>query len=300
MTKQRPDRLAILFADVSGSVRLFDSMGDAKAFEMIKACINIMTREVKRHHGTLVKTIGDEIMCTFPTSDAAMQAATAMQEKIENDVTGSADADTTGLHVRIGANFGPVIHQGNDVFGDAVNVAARMASIAKGGQIVITGKTAAQLSGALRGNTQLVDQLSVKGKRKPIEVYSYVWETEDATVALASSPSGQVHRVHLSLSYRGERVSLDQDSDTFVIGRGEHADLRILDSNASRVHVHIESSRGRFLITDDSVNGTVLATPAGEVHLHKKETATLTGSGLISLGRDVEDNPEIVTYTCDA
>ena len=90
MTKQRPDRLAILFADVSGSVRLFDSMGDAKAFEMIKACINIMTREVKRHHGTLVKTIGDEIMCTFPTSDAAMQAAPAMQEKIENDVTGSA------------------------------------------------------------------------------------------------------------------------------------------------------------------------------------------------------------------
>ena len=91
-----------------------------------------------RHGGTLVTIIGDEVYCTFPTADAAMEAACGMQEAI----TGSPAVNGRRLAIHVGLHFGPVlIDAGKDPTGDAVNVANRMVTMAKAGQILMTGAT---------------------------------------------------------------------------------------------------------------------------------------------------------------
>src|ERR1017187_2869144 len=74
--------LAILFADVVGSTRLYESMGEVRARDMVAICIEVMRSATEQHHGTVIKTMGDEIMATFPTADDALNAAAQMQKHI--------------------------------------------------------------------------------------------------------------------------------------------------------------------------------------------------------------------------
>ena len=67
--------LAIVFADISGSTRLYESLGDQTARQLIAECLEVMTEQVAKYSGTVIKTIGDEIMCTFPSANQAVEAA---------------------------------------------------------------------------------------------------------------------------------------------------------------------------------------------------------------------------------
>ena len=71
--------LAILFADVVGSTRLFEELGDVRARDMIATCIDVMRTATERYNGTVIKTMGDEVMSTFPCADEALNAAAQMQ-----------------------------------------------------------------------------------------------------------------------------------------------------------------------------------------------------------------------------
>ena len=109
--------LAILFSDVVGSTRLFEVLGDIAARDKVSACIDIMKRATGQHGGTVVKTMGDEILATFSDCDAAMDAAVEMQAAI----SGHPDLEVEGQHIaiRIGCHFGPVVLETRDVFGAA-------------------------------------------------------------------------------------------------------------------------------------------------------------------------------------
>src|SRR5262245_4517594 len=72
--------LAIMFADVVGSTRLYEVMGDVKARDLVATCLDVMRDATEGHSGTVIKTIGDEVMSTFPTVDDALDAAVQMQE----------------------------------------------------------------------------------------------------------------------------------------------------------------------------------------------------------------------------
>jgi hypothetical protein len=125
-----PVNLAVLFADVSGSTRLYEKLGDARALECIGLCLNIMREVTAEHRGRVVKAIGDELMCVFPIASAAAQAAADMQSRVSMQDP----VDGQRLAIRVGLHFGPVLEQANDVFGDSVNVAARMTSLANAGR----------------------------------------------------------------------------------------------------------------------------------------------------------------------
>ena len=124
--------LAIVFADISGSTRLYETLGDAIARELVSQCLELMTVQITRFDGTVIKTIGDEIMCTFPTAERATESSMGMQEAITEDLPDINPNMPSTMTIRIGLHFGSVILEGGDVFGDAVNVAARMAGLAKG------------------------------------------------------------------------------------------------------------------------------------------------------------------------
>src|SRR3984957_9159847 len=141
--------LVILFADVVGSTRLFETMGDLRARDMVTTCVDVMRAATEQHNGTVIKTIGDEVMATFPSADDALNAAGQMQREI----AGHVDLKVEGqpVAIRVGCHFGPVVLEAKDVFGASVHTANRMTSQAKAGQIITTAATVERLSPEWRG-----------------------------------------------------------------------------------------------------------------------------------------------------
>jgi adenylate cyclase len=98
--------VAVLFADVVGSTELYEVLGDLKARETVGQCIDVMRRATESYNGRVVKTIGDEVMATFPTADGAMNAARDMQVAISKGEVvsggGAPTGDPRGLRFRPG------------------------------------------------------------------------------------------------------------------------------------------------------------------------------------------------------
>ena len=291
--------LAILFADVSGSTRLFETLGDATARVKVSECLDTLTDVTHNHSGTVIKTIGDEIMCTFPTADDAANAATEMHEEIEEDITEGVSDTVTQLSIRVGFHFGPAIMEGGDVFGDAVNVAARMAAQAKGGQIITTQFTVDLLAPMLRASTRFVDRAPIKGKKEEIDIYEIIWQEEDVTrMATGLMSEDMKPEVKLRVKYHDKDIVLDKQRSSLVMGRSNTCDLPVNEKMASRQHVRIELRREKFFIIDQSTNGTHVLIENSDEEFLRREEMPLQGKGQISLGKSFTESPtEIVTFS---
>ncbi len=289
----REAQLAVLFADVSGSTQLYDTLGDVRARSIVARCIAVMTEVTHRHGGTLVKTIGDEVMTTFADATAAAEAACEMQEGI----TGEMVVEGRPLAIRVGFHFGPTLLEEADVFGDAVNLAARMASQAKSGQILTTGATVEHLTGARRKACRQIDLTQVKGKREEIAIHEVVWQAAEATMVRA--PWATLHRAggRLVLTAGGTRLELGEGHPSLTIGRADQNDLVVHHPLVSRLHARIEYRNGRFMLTDLSVNGTYVEADGGASSYVHRDSQELTGSGTLGLGEVVSpESPTRVRY----
>jgi len=171
--------LAILFADVVGSTRLYEAMGEARARDMVAICIEVMRSATELHHGTVIKTMGDEIMATFPTADDALNAAAQMQQQITAHTELSADGQPVAI--RVGSHFGPVVLENRDVFGSTVHTANRMTSQAKSGQIITTTAIVERLSPEWRASVRQIDVATLKGQGAEVALYEVLWQKEDVT-----------------------------------------------------------------------------------------------------------------------
>lgn len=292
--------LAILFADVSGSTRLFETLGDAKARVKVADCLETLTQVTKEHNGTVIKTIGDEIMCTFPTANDAAKAACEMHEALEEDITEGGGEGTT-LSIRVGMHYGPAILEAGDVFGDAVNVAARMTAQAKGGQIITTQSTIDKLEPLLRASTRFVDRAPIKGKKEEIEIYEVIWQEEDVTrMATGLKHDKSKPEVCLRIRYNNKEVVLNKQKTGLVMGRSQSCDLSVNEKLASRQHVRIEMRRDKFFIIDQSTNGTHVLIDGTDEAFLRREEMPLHGTGRISLGKAFAEHPtEIVSFVHD-
>ncbi|MBI2969790.1 MAG: adenylate/guanylate cyclase domain-containing protein [Gammaproteobacteria bacterium] len=291
--------LAILFADVSGSTKLFETLGDATARIKVSECLDTLTDVTKEHHGKVIKTIGDEIMCTFPSADDAASAACNMHEALLEDITEGTGGEATALSIRVGVHYGPAILEGGDVFGDAVNVAARMAAQAKGGQIITTQSTVEKLAPMLRASTRFVDRAPIKGKKEDIEIYEIIWQEEDVT-RMATGLLAEEHKpqVRLKVRYNDQEIELNKERAILVMGRSQSCDLPINEKLASRQHVKIELRRDKFFIVDQSTNGTHVLIDGAEEAFLRREEMPLHGNGRISLGKGFSEGPtEVVTFS---
>lgn len=295
---QKNIKCVIMFADIAGSTRLYEDIGDVKARTAISHTIKMMSESVHAMGGRVVKTIGDEIMCAFTDVDSAVRAACDIQETVSTDFTSG-----RALSIRIGQHFGPVILEGdNDIFGDAVNVAARMAGIARAGQIIVTEDIATGLSDKLKVDTREFDHALVKGKKKPIVIHEVLWQQEDVTriVILGLTTPSPRKAVKLKLLYRDQQLELDRNSDVVTIGRGDQADFIVDDELASRIHLKIESRRGKFVIVDQSTNGTFVRAHDGREIYLRREELPLSGTGSIGMGHPVSaENAEQIYYTVE-
>jgi adenylate cyclase len=288
----------VLFADISGSTRLYEALGDARAFAAINGCLDILRRLTAAHSGRVVKTIGDEIMAVFPDVVSAVQAACEMQHV----VSAQAPIDNACVSIRIGFHFGPVLQSSGDgdVFGDTVNIAARMAEIAKAQQIITTGATVSMLPPIMRASTRTFNALSIKGRTDDIEVREVIWqESDEMTMMVGNTFTPKTTEPSLQLIHHGAKFIVDAEHPSIMIGRDEQADIVIQDRKASRMHAKIERRRDKFVFVDLSSNGSyILVKGEAEVQLRREEFV-LRESGSISLGHPYKKDPtEIIEFFC--
>ncbi len=277
--------LAVLFADVSGSTRLYEKLGDTEALRAVERCIKRMERAVEAFRGKVVKTIGDEVMAVFDSAEEAFQSAGEMQQRI----TDLPPVSGVKLAIRLGFHFGPVIEDKGDYFGDTVNTAARLAGLAKAGQALTSGDTVARLPELLQCSTRDLDQMSVKGKAEELHVFEMLWqEGEELTMkapsiragAKSASSSGAAPR--LCVRYAGEVMVLDEKRPGLSMGRDAACDLMIRDRRASRNHGKIERRGDKYVLVDISTNGTYVQLKGEAEFLLRREELVLRGSGRIS------------------
>jgi class 3 adenylate cyclase len=289
------NKVTVMFADISGSTRLYEKLGDQRANAIISEVISLMREVTEQNNGKVIKTIGDEVMCRFYRVDDAINAACAIQEHIDGRPT-EHDVD---IGVHIGLHWGPaIIKPDGDLFGDAVNVAARMTGIARSRQIITTEATALQLSPELREKSRAIDRAHVKGKADEIVIYEFLWESEDVTrLSFASGKAAKVALSPLVVQYGEQRKVVSRDNTSLSFGRGTDTDIVIPSDLASRQHARIEYRQGKYVLVDHSTNGTFVRTEDGhDIYLHREELP-LQGRGIISLGEEIRlDKPGLVHY----
>ena len=291
-----PQNLAVLFADISGSTALYDKLGNELALQLVTRTLDILTREMELRHGTLIKTIGDEIMCTFSDATVAVEAARAMQQAVEQQRPGGEHP----IYVRIGLHYGEAILEGGDVFGDTVNIAARVTSITRARQIMTTQAVVIRLPEKLRIQTRPVMRTEFHGKVEATDVFQIAWEQEDTTstrvgMSAFRKPTGA--RNELVLRYRQQVITLGELRKSVILGRSDDCELVIRDNLASRQHARIEYNFGKFLLIDHSVNGTYIRFSDNQVILLSHQQIVLHGAGTLSLGQHFSESPsELIEY----
>ena len=286
---------AVLFVDISGSTRLYETIGDEQALARVGGLLAMLFKVCADCAGRVIKTAGDGAMCKFDTADAALRASRLMQEKTAEQV----EPGAPGLGIHIGCHFGPVLENAGDLFGDTVNLAARVAGLAKSGQTITTADTVAKLSPALAERARMLDGVPVKGKRKAVMIYEFLWQDSDDLTAL-STRIVQGRAAHLALSCEGRTWRFEGPGD-LTLGRDGTCDITVGDRKASRLHARLERRRDKFVLVDNSSNGTwVQITGETEVVVLRREELMLRASGLIGLGHSPADGQGApVKFSCE-
>ena len=296
----KDSEVAILFADVVGSTQLYDKFGDTKASETVARCLDVMKDATHKFNGTVIKTIGDEVMSTFPNVDDAMSAAAQMQARISADQ--DAGEDRIPVSIRIGCHFGPVVEEQNDIFGAAVHTANRMTSQAKAKQIVMSGTTVEQMSAEWAAQTRQIDIATVRGRVGEVALFELLWQPDEATSMLPTlgweSRTQTANR--LVVSFRDTTIEVTDLKKHINMGRADDNDLVVKGNLISRIHARIEKRRGRFMLIDQSTNGTFLQSDTGEETFVRRDSTELVGEGIIGLGRVAKPGtPLAIHYVCE-
>ena len=289
--------VGILYADISGSTRLYRTLGTEEAKHQLERCVKRMERSIDSYKGALVMPAIDELVATFPTADDVVQAALDMQKRIADlpPVSG------IRLSIRIGVHFGSLEEDKEGLRGNAADVGKALLSLAGSGQIVTCEQTAGALSKPIRECLLPIADMQLATPLGDSQVY----EVKEKQGQSAYNPASTMTATASSLTpLMSERLFVRVSGTAYVIdnvvprmtfGRDKESSLVLHGSKASRHHAVIEK-RGRsgFVLVDLSTNGTYLKIDGtGEFRLQQGE-AVITGKGKIGFGHSVESPGDVV------
>jgi class 3 adenylate cyclase len=287
--------VAILLVDITGSTPLYEAIGDAAAERQIGACIEVLRSIIARRQGAFILSRGDDVLCTFDDPNLALRAAREMLSQ----------APTAQLAIHGGLHVGPVVHARGDIFGDAVNLTARLAALARPGEILISRRFVEGVPAAESPSLRLLDHMTFKGKSAPTEIYSLVPDDGAArTEAVFGHGSGHtrtrylraVPEVSVTLRY-ADRAHACKEQESLSIGRADDCDVVIGRSWVSRQHAFVTIRRGKVQLEDRSSSGTYVSMRDGYEFFMRRETVLLTGAGTISPAvRPSDASAEVVHY----
>jgi TolB-like protein/class 3 adenylate cyclase len=222
MVQERPVRVerrlsAILVADVAGDSRLMHRDEEATHAKLAAVLAESVTPAIAEHGGRIVKNTGDGFLAEFPSAVEAVRAAMQFQTRVHELTTG--DAEDRRIAFRVGVNIGDVIVEPRDIFGDGVNIAARLESIAEPGGICISSAAYDQIRGKVGVEFADLGEQNLKNIALPVRAYAVVWDDPDpARQAVCARPSA-LSPPRLSIVVLPfTNLSGDPEQDYFVDG----------------------------------------------------------------------------------
>ena len=289
--------VGIIFADISGSTRLYRTLGTEEAKHQLERCVKRVERSIDSFKGTLIMPAVDELIATFPNADALVNAALDMQNRIADlpPVSG------IRLSIRIGAHYGSVDEDKGGLTGSAVDIGRSLLNLAGAGQIVTCDQTAASLSKSLREALLPIADMHLSTPLGDCQVFEVKapagnapFSTEVTRTATATS-SAQSLSERLFVRVNGMAYVVDNAAPRMTFGRDKESSYVLHGAKASRHHAVIEK-RGRagFVLIDQSTNGTFLRIDEHkELHLSQGE-AIITGRGKLAFGHSVDTAGDVV------
>ncbi len=217
LQKEFTKETTILFTDICGYTEYTDKRGDLSGRAMLQKHNDIVFPVIENHDGKIIKTIGDAVMAIFSTPLAAVKAASDIQNALyQHNLKKMAGHK---IHVKIGVNTGDVLMDEGDVFGDAVNVAARIQSKADKDQILVSKRVYDEACGSDEVLCRFHKKVQVKGKDQPIQLYRVVWKDEDVIPEVEPKVRDGAYRaqkedrhspevLHVDVTREGNRIKL--------------------------------------------------------------------------------------------
>lgn len=283
----------VAFADLSGSTALFESMGNARATEIITQITQWIGDMAVREGGRVVKTLGDGVLLRF--DDAALAVHTAAQLQRHHHEHLATVAHRLQLQLRVGMDSGPVVDVEGDCYGEAVNIAARLCERAGPGEIWATEGTLTRAAQVPRVRYHRLGTLSIRGKAERMVLYRVDWadagpgEPTDAVTQQAQlvSQFATVEALagRIELTWPGGARSFGGMEMPVLMGRATEQQVSISDPHVSRQHARIDWRGTAFTLTDTSSFGTWLWFDGSDAPVVlRRDTCILHGRGRISLG----------------
>ncbi|MDR2014310.1 MAG: FHA domain-containing protein [Azoarcus sp.] len=281
---------AVVFADLTGSTKLFESQGNTIATQVVTRCTQMLGKHFTMSGGRVVKFLGDGLLVLFDQSEEAVEAASHTRDVLYECNMEHIDSMNTPLGLKVGIEYGAVIEQRGDCYGDAVNVAARLGDRAESNEILLGESLYTRLSESKRMLCTGIDRIAIRGKTGLFKVWRFDWRhTAETTITgpldLLNERLGMASTQRADIDVNGRRIQLLPAHGALVIGRSESCGLVIDDRRVSRRHARIEWVGGQCTLTDFSTNGTwVKFGREAELVILKRDNCVLHGQGMIGLG----------------
>lgn len=279
----------VVFADLSGSTALYESLGNERASQAVTRLTRWMATVVAQHGGRVVKQLGDGVLSVFPSAGAAILAAAHLQRNHQINIARWPEA--LRLPVCIGVASGEVVDLGGDAYGDAVNVASRLCERAQAHEIWVTDATAQEAGVVPRVRFRRLGLFDIRGKAEKQVIHQAEWRedephllTQRTDLASAMAPLSQ-ETAAIEMVWTNQVRVFGLAQTPFHVGRATEAQCFVHDPRVSRMHARIDWREGAFALTDLSSFGTWVRFGEGDTSLRlRRDACMLHGSGSLSLG----------------
>ena len=293
---------AVVFVDLSSSTTLFEAIGDKDATGFVRRITSDIATHLQQHGGKVLKFLGDGVMAIFDEAEFAVRACLQLGTVfMASDALsmGGVLAPDHGVAVRVGIDYGAVIEVDNDAYGDIVNVASRLLTLAKPGELLLTAAVYTQLAFSTREGCRRLGRVFLRGKSSPELIYGL-------NLSVESSESGDITQFNdtgasvkhfisgdivpsIELQFGQTPYFFGNESMPVTIGRSSECDLVVPDNRVSRTHVRLDWFDGQFYLTDISINGTMVQYGTSDLESSfplslRRQRCALSRDGYIILG----------------
>jgi len=243
--------ITVMFTDIKGSTAYFEKYGDAAGLLMVHQCNDALRRVVESRQGRVIKTIGDGMMAAFSECPHAVEAALEMQTSLAQ--VNSLRPESDRVAIRIGLHYDTGIVRKDDIFGDVVNVASRVESVAAPGQIVISDTLYEQVRQSGFEIREL-GRFLLKGKTHERTLYEAVWTArEDAQLSRQQAAMPKNAKPGFKLQLIGKDGSIGAEypiQESLTIGRTK-GDVRFTtDPNLAPLNARVFLEEGQLFVED--------------------------------------------------
>jgi adenylate cyclase len=280
----------VVFADISGSVALYESLGNERAADVVTQLTQWISTSMESYAGRVVKKLGDGVLGVFGDAASAMVATSAMLQA--HDQRLARWPYPLHMDIRAGIATGEIVEVDGDCYGDAVNVAARLCERSGVGEIWATEMAVLLAGTATAVRYRKLGLMDIRGKAEPAVLYQVEWRQnqESDSVTMQAGLVSQLSPVDsilgsIQFSWHGLDATFASNQAPVHIGRAPQAQLCINDLRVSRLHARIDWRNSGFLLTDLSSFGTWVRFDSSDSHIRlRRDACILHGTGQISLG----------------